>query len=212
MNQTNLQDLESFNSTIIFTFFLGFVLFLAAIFFVLWLGWWLTNRKGSKSPYSQNQLRYGEDLSYFALQRIQEFIITLQQPENSIKHLKNSAICQDTGRVFFNVLDFFGVVRLKKDFLSTRYPGNYVSWGSLTEDEKKYIASCHTSMKGFQVESSSTHYDPLQIDSYHATLKPGPLYVDKAARILLGWQSVPGTALEILVIQFPKEEPYTKEQ
>ena len=34
--------------------------------------------------------------------------------------------------------------------------------------------------------------------------RPGPLYVDIETKVLLGWKVVPGTDLEVLIVQKPK--------
>jgi hypothetical protein len=44
---------------------------------------------------------------------------------------------------------------------------------------------------------------PQEIDSFHALLKPGPLYVDRETKNLLGWKEVPGTEFEVLIVQTP---------
>jgi hypothetical protein len=58
-------------------------------------------------------------------------------------------------------------------------------------------------MHGYQTQHSSTQPDPKDINEYHAMLKPGPLYVDRVTKILMGWKEVPGTQFEVLIVQKP---------
>jgi hypothetical protein len=44
---------------------------------------------------------------------------------------------------------------------------------------------------------------PTLIEAKYAFTKPGPLYVDISTNVLVGWQIVPDTELEVLVVQKP---------
>ncbi|QLH35517.1 MAG: hypothetical protein HWD61_04665 [Parachlamydiaceae bacterium] len=89
--------------------------------------------------------------------------------------------------------------------MQKRYPGKYVSWGSLSDEQKEIIRLSHHSLEGFQTEYSSSIPAPSQIEPMYANAVPGPLYVDLDTQILLGWKQVPLTDLEVLVVQNPKE-------
>jgi hypothetical protein len=94
------------------------------------------------------------------------------------------------------------------NFLQKRYPGKYVSWGSLTEDQKKEVREQHVSLEGFQTEFSCPEPMPRAIEPKYAFIKPGPLYVDIDHKVLLGWKEVPGTEMEVLIVQKPKPKPH----
>lgn len=61
----------------------------------------------------------------------------------------------------------------------------------------------HDSLDGFQFTYSSKNPGPRQIEGRYALSSPGPLYVDLETYTLLGWKNVPGTDLEVLIVQKP---------
>ena len=81
--------------------------------------------------------------------------------------------------------------------------GNYVSWGSLTKESQDAIRDAHASLDGFQTSESSPTPSPRAIEPEYVYTKPGPLYVDLETKVLLGWKVVPGTELEVLIVQKP---------
>jgi len=94
-------------------------------------------------------------------------------------------------------------VKVDWTFLQKRYPGIWVSWGSLNSDQQRAISDAHESLEGFQTEVSSPSPAPRAIEPEYAYTKPGPLYVDIQTKVLLGWKVVPGTELEVLIVQKP---------
>jgi hypothetical protein len=118
--------------------------------------------------------------------------------------LKKASICRETGRVFPNSVTWYDKIDLDWTFLQKRYPGVYVSWGSLTDEQQEVIRNSHHSLEGFQIEFSSPYPSPKQIEAKYALARPGPLYVDIHTKVLLGWKSVPDTDLEVLIVQKPK--------
>lgn len=167
-------------------------------------GIWLTRRPSSVSPYSGLSMRTGADLSYFAAEKVLRFLYNTHEYDNRIFSLRRSAVCRQTGRIFPNAVTWYDKIELDWSFLQKRYPGVYVSWGSLTDEQQEIVRSYHASLEGFQVEFSSPHASPKAIEAKYALAKPGPLYVDIDTRVLLGWKSVPDTDLEVLIVQKPK--------
>lgn len=166
-------------------------------------GVWLSNRPNSISPYSRLPLRSAADLSYDASLSLLKFMYNLHQYDNRIFSLRNSALCRETGRIFPNARTWYGKVYVDWTFLQKRYPGKYVSWGSLTAEQQGLVRNAHDSLEGFQTDFSSPNPQPRAIAAKYAFAKPGPLYVDLDTKVLLGWKEVPDTDLEVLIVQKP---------
>lgn len=182
-----------------------FLLVTVIVLFALCVyGVWLSSQPDSLSPYSRLPMRRGSDLSYFAAEKTLRFLYNTHQYDNRIFSLKRSAVCRETGRIFPNAITWYDKIVLDWTFLQKRYPGVYVSWGSLTEDQKEIVRAAHDTLEGFQVEFSSPNPSPKMIEAKYALAKPGPLYVDLETRVLLGWKMVPYTDLEVLIVQKPK--------
>lgn len=182
-----------------------FLLVTVLVLFALCIyGIWLTRQPDSLSPYSKLPMRRGSDLSYFAAEKTLRFLYNIHQYDNRIFSLKRSAVCRETGRIFPNAITWYDKIVLDWSFLQKRYPGVYVSWGSLTEEQQEIVRSVHDKLEGYQVEFSSPNPSPKAIEAKYALAKPGPLYVDLDTKVLLGWKSVPYTDLEVLIVQKPK--------
>lgn len=177
-----------------------FVLLIAFFCF----GYWLSRRPDSVSPYTGLPLRKASGLSFYNMEKVLRYLYELHDYDNGVFELSKAAFCRDTGRIFPDALTWYERVRVDWGFLSKRLTGNYVSWGSLTEEQKKAIIDAHHRIEGFQTEISSPNPSPRQIEKKYAYLKPGPLYVDIDTKILLGWKCVPGTELEVLIVQRPR--------
>jgi len=206
VGQVELPDIESLGQAAIIIFILAFLLCIAIMVGLLWLGWWVTNRQGSVSPYTGSPMRRGEDLAFSAQLQVQHFLNSMEDPDNPVFALKYAAICKDTGRIFPDCVDIFRVIKVDWGFLQRRCRGHWVSWGSLSPLQKEEIAKRHQSLSDFQIEESSVIPRPQDVDGYHAMKKPGPLYVDPSTGVLLGWKIVPETQLEVLVVQKPKKD------
>jgi hypothetical protein len=188
-------DVTLFSLSILIVFFVLFGLFIFGI--------WLSRKQGSLSPYSRQPMRKGEELSYDSKVKVLRFLYEMHQYDNRIFELRRAAVCRETGRIFPNVITWYGVINCDWSFLKKRYPGNYVSWGSLTDDQQELVRSIHSSLKGFQIDFSSPVPHPKGIEAKYAFSKPGPLYVDVETNVLLGWQRVPETEFEVLIVQKP---------
>lgn len=188
-------DMALFGIAIIIVFFVLFGIFAFAL--------WLSRTQGSLSPYSKQPMRKGEELSYDSKVKVLRFLYEIHQYDNRIFELSRSAVCRETGRIFSNAVTWYGVIKLDWNFLRNRYPGNYVSWGSLTTDQQELIREVHSNMKGFQLDFSSPVPQPKGVEAKYAFTKPGPLYVDIDTKVLLGWQCVPRSELEVLIVQKP---------
>lgn len=169
-------------------------------------GVWLSRRKDSLSPYTRLPMSRGSDLSYYAAEQALRFLYYMHQYDNRIFNIRRAAVCRETGRIFPNVITWYGKIQVDWTFLQKRYPGKYVSWGSLTGDQKESVRNAHDSLEGFQTEFSSPYPQPKAIEAKYAFAKPGPLYVDIETNVLLGWKCIPETDLEVLVVQKPTQQ------
>ena len=176
--------------------FLGFfVVFMIALF--------IQRARPDVSPYSGLPLRAGGDLSYAAREMILRYLFKLKAYDNRMFDLSKAAVCRETGRVFPEAINIFSQIKVNWGFLTKRYPGLYVSWGSLSEEQKVEVLSHHAEVKGYQMEKSSPTSSPRLIEPEFALVKPGPLYVDFEKKVLLGWKEVPDTEFEVLIVQKP---------
>lgn len=164
----------------------------------------LLNQPPSLSPYTKMPLRRALDLSFDSKERVLRYLFSLHQYDNPLFDFEKAALCRETGRIFPNALTWYGSVKVNWSFLQKRYAGNYVSWGSLSEQQQEMIRFAHQSLDGYQTEYSSKEPAPSRIEPYFATAVPGPLYVDLDTKVLLGWKQVPLTDLEVLIVQKPK--------
>jgi hypothetical protein len=170
---------------------------------LFWFGWRLTQRSYSVSPYTGVPLRRTAEISYYSAERVLRFLYDLQQYDNRIFKLNCAAFCRETGRIFQDCVTWYDTIKIDWTFLQKRYPGHYVSWGSVSKEFQEIIRESHVSLEGFQTDRSSPTPSPRAIEPEYAYTKPGPLYVDPTTKILLGWKIVPGTDLEVLIVQKP---------
>jgi len=184
-----------FSLSILACFFLVFLAFIGA--------WWMRRREISLSPYSGMPLRRATSLSYYSIEQVLKYLYHMHQYDNRMLDIKKAALCRETGRIFPDCLTWYNVIKVDWSFIQKRYPGNYVSWGSLADDQKNAIRSLHNSLEGFQTVDSSSNPSPRLVEAQYAFEKPGPLYVDIDKGVLVGWQCVPGTELEVLIVQKP---------
>lgn len=197
-------DIESLGHSVVFVLISSFLLVLAAMSGLLWFGWWVSKKHGSLCLYTKQPMTLGIDVAASVRGFVNDFLLSHPQPENSPIDFDTAAISPETGRIFANAAFKGSFVRLGWDFLSKRYPGRYVSWGSLDELERATIRLCHNeSLAGFQTEVSSPRPLPQDVEPHFALTRPGPLYVDRTTKILIGWKEVPGTEFEVLIVQMP---------
>ncbi len=197
------QDIETLGEGAIIILLASFLLVIGVMMFLLWIGWFSSKKRGSQSPYSKQPMSLGVDIAPSIRRFVDEFMLSHPQPENEPFEFDTAAICQETGRIFPNAVFRGQFVRLGWDFLERRYPGRYVSWGSLDEQEQATLRMLHESLAGYQTEMSCPRALPSEVDSYYGLTKPGPLYVDRVKKVLLGWKEVPGTEFEVLIVQLP---------
>lgn len=191
--------------TTVWVLFLSFGI-LSAFFLLMAIflfSWWSTEKSRGISPYTGVPLRRTTELSYYYAEKVVRYMLELRQYDNRPFNLRRAAFCRDTGRIFPDCVTWYDVVKIDWTFLNKRYPGHYVSWGSLNNEQKKAIRESHTSLEGFQTDYSSPEPSPRNISTEYAEAKPGPLYVDIQTKVLLGWKEVPDTNLEVLVVQKP---------
>lgn len=168
-------------------------------------GTWINRGTSSPSPYTGRALRKGSDIHWLTIEKVLRFLYDMHDYNNRLFDFNRAAFCRDTGRIFPDSITWHGSIKVSWRFLQKRFPGNFVSWGSLTEEQKISIIDRHKSLEGFQTEFSSHTPSPRKVEKEYAYLKPGPLYVDVDSGVLLGWKWVPDTDLEVLVLQKPEE-------
>jgi hypothetical protein len=191
-------------------FSLAIIAAFAVMFLFFWLNWWMSQRAQGVSPYTGLPLRRLTETSYYSVEKVLRYLYEYKQYDNRIFKLSRASFCRETGRIFQDSITWLDLIRVDWTFLRKRYPGNYVSWGSLTNDQQDTIRQAHESLEGFQTLTSSPNPSPRAIEPDYCYTKPGPLYVDVGTYTLLGWKIVPGTSLEVLIVQKPKKSyPYT---
>lgn len=184
-------------------FMIGILVVFLGLLAVCLSGIWLSRRPDSQSPYSHMPLRRAGDLSYYTKEKVLRFLYNMYQYDNRIFEFEKAAFCRETGRIFPNAVNWYGKIDVDWTFLQKRYPGRYVSWGSLTSEQQEAVRYAHESLEGFQIEFSSPLPQPRAIEAKYAFSVPGPLYVDIETSVLLGWKEVPDTEVEILIVQKP---------
>lgn len=186
-------------------YIIGFLILasLIAVFLAIFMTWGPGFQNRSMSPYSRSPLRLASDLGYAVRDKVYIFMSNFNDYDNQPIDFSRAAYCRDTGRIFPDCITWTGAIHVDWSFLPKRHKGHYVSWGSLSSQAKQEIMRHHTSLKGFQTEISSPLASPQSIEINYAEAKPGPLYVDPATKILIGWKEVPETPLEVLIVQHP---------
>lgn len=192
----------SYSDTVFFGFTILFIFFALLISCVI--GYWLTRRAIGHSPYTGQPLRRATTLSLYSRELVLKYLYSLHQYDNRVFDFEYAAICRETGRIFPNVVTWYDMIHVDWSFIQKRFPGQFVSWGSLSDEQQQALRSSHHSLEGFQTEFSSRTPSPRLVEKEYIFMKPGPLYVDIESKVLLGWKIVPETELEVLIIQRPK--------
>ncbi len=195
------QSLVSTNGAYIVLLFLFSILFSLGL--MTWLGWKKEGIRGSLCPYTQSRLRLGTDIARSIQVLVNSFIEDLDPKDNPPIDFSKAAISEMTGRIYPDCVGANERISLDWSFLQKRFPGTFISWGSLPENEKAVFKLLHGNLDGFQTEVSSPRIRPEDVEREYALQTPGPLYVDRVNRILLGWKKVPGTYFEVLIVQRP---------
>lgn len=187
---------------------IAFSIAILVIFVILFATFWIShkimNQPPSNCPYTGRPLRRAEDLGYWEKERILRYLFTMREYHNRIFDIDRAAFCRETGRVFPDAVTWYGVVRVDWSFLQKRYPGHWVSWGSLTDLQRHAILEAHHKIEGYQMIYSSSDPNPRAITPEYAFTKPGPLYVDLETKTLLGWKIIPNSDFEVMVVQKPR--------
>lgn len=158
------------------------------------------------SPYTGYPLRKASDIHWETKEKVLRFLYRKKDFANRIFDFERAAMCRETGRIFPDCINWWGKINLDWTFINKRFPGNYVSWGSLNRDQQDFIRDKHLSLEGYQTHYSSQNPSPKKVEREYALMKPGPLYVDLETGILIGWKCVPDTDLEVLTVQRPSEQ------
>lgn len=187
--------------------FVLFVLFVGIVFALLIALFWFSRTlyisRESPSPYTGTPLRRASELPFMTKIYIERYLKQLRQYDNRPFNINKAAFCRDTGRIFPNCQTWTGAIVCDWNFLQKRYPGSYVSWGSLSKEQKEELQKAHGIIIGFQTEQSCPEPLPKMIQEDYVFTSPGPLYVDLSTQMLLGWKSVPDTDFEVLIVQKP---------
>jgi hypothetical protein len=198
------QSIEQLGAQSIVAIFAVFAVVLAMMVFLLWLNWKREGIRGDLCPYSHRPMRLGIDVARSMAEFVNAFLEEQPKPDNPPIDFARASHCPVTGRIFPLTVSTAERISLSWDFLQKRLPGTYVSWGALSEEEKGEIKLLHGSLEGFQTEQSSAKLRPEDVEIEYAMLFPGPLYVDRKTKILMGWKKVPGTYFEVLIVQRPQ--------
>lgn len=191
-----------FQQELFVTGILIFSLLFMALF--LTLGWLLTKKPNiPRSPYTNLPVRRAEGLPYETKRRVYLFLEAIHQYDNRPFKFNRALHDRETGRLFQDAIDWKGKATLDWSFLQKRYPGTWISWGSLSDELKEQIRNRHENLDGFEIYTSSKQPSPRAIEAKYSYNRPGPLYVDITTGILLGWKVVTDTELEVLVVQHP---------
>ena len=182
------------------------VLVLGLCIAAIWIGWWMQNRGRTLSPYTGLPLRKTTELSYSSLAKVHNYLTSYLQYDNRMFIIRRASYCRDTGRIFPDSVTWFGEIKMNWGFLRKRYPGNWISWGSLNKDQQDAVRAFHETLADFQTEFSCPEPAPRYIDDKFVYSKPGPLYVDLDSKTLLGWKSIPDSDLEVLIVQKPNKQ------
>jgi hypothetical protein len=201
-----MQDIESLGQNAIFLLIFSVLLMFGVFSFMLWFGWWVSIKKGSPCPYTGKPMKLGVDIAASVQQYVEAFMLSHEQPENKPFDFRFAAISEETGRIFPDCVKKAEIVSLDWSFIQKRHRGKFVSWGSLSEIEQGHIKLLHESLVGFQTEKSCLNPVPKDVTAEFSLLKPGPLYVDRETKVLLGWKEVHGTEFEVLIVQKPTYE------
>lgn len=176
----------------------------SALVVAFFLSFWIQKNQVTLSPYTKKPLRFGSNIKADIAEKVLRYLFFMRQFDNRMFDVRKAALCRDTGRLFPHAVSYFETIFVDWTFLEKRYPGAYVSWGSLSDAQKEMIKNNHHTLEGYQTEYSSTKSAPRDIEPEFAYAIPGPLYVDLETKVLLGWKEVPETSLEVLVVQKPK--------
>lgn len=180
---------------------------LIIIFFMgmfMYICWMLTRVPTAVlSPYTGMPLQRAKFLPYATKKKVALYLYKLHQYDNRPFIFKKAAYCRDMGRIYTDCVNWRNKIELDWSFLQKRYPGKWISWGSLSDPLKEKIRNKHESLDGFQTAHSSKKPSPRQVEPHFAYTKPGPLYVDLDTCILLGWKEVPDSQMEVLIVQKP---------
>jgi len=171
--------------------------------FVFWMNWRHEALRGDLCPYTGKPMRLGMDVAHSVAEMVHSFLEELGQTDNPPIDFSHAAYCPETGRIFPDCISSKERISLSWDFITKRCSGTFVSWGSLSPEEQGELKLIHSSLEGFQLQCSSSRPRPEDIEADLAVISPGPLYVDRISKILVGWKKVPGTYFEVLVVQRP---------
>jgi hypothetical protein len=184
-------------------FVLVLVLVLAGLVVYFFMMYWRVKQRQDVSPYSGMPMRYATEIPYSARDKVENYLRGLQDYDNSPFDWEKAAFCRETGRIFPKAVSWTGDIKINWTFLAQRYRGNFVSWGSLSEELRKDIIKAHGRLIGFQTAHSSKNPAARMVEEEYALLKPGPLYVDPETKIVMGWKEVPDSIFEVLLVKKP---------
>jgi hypothetical protein len=170
----------------------------------MYIGWYLTRKPSvTLSPYTSMPLWRADLLPFSTKEKVALYLQDYRQYDNRPFKFAKAAYCRETGRIFQDCQDWKHKIVVDWTFLQKRFPGNWISWGSLSDELKESIRNRHEDLEGFQTSLSSKYPSPRQIEMHIAYAKPGPLYVDLDTAVLLGWKEVPHSLMEVLIVQKP---------
>lgn len=148
------------------------------------LGWWLLNRKGSLSPFSNRPLVLGSYITYKASCEIDRFYEALQKehPENTRPDLTKATVCPKTLRIFADSLGSRQIASVRRNGLPSHFDSSWLPLEALPEPQQRQLLAKHRDHQSFE----------------------RPLWVHPRSQAIAGWQRVPNTELQVFLHFHPK--------
>jgi hypothetical protein len=182
-------------------FFIGCV----SLFLFFGGGWWIFFKKRAKSPFSNTFLEPCEKvLSFAAIEKVFRFLNRIHDEYNERFDLKRATICLKTGRIFPNTINRFGIIKIPENYIIHYAKTPLILYASLDKKIKGFLYEKDKVLQGYQTYTNLDS-SKLEIEKSVELMKPGPLYLDPKTGFFLGWQIVPGTSLELLVVKVIKK-------
>lgn len=179
----------------------------ALLLFSFWyVGWRLLwQGRKTKSPFSHYEyLMPAEQLHFTAMQYVHQFL--QNHPYSQMKvDLTSTLVCRKTGRIFSCDTKCRRTMKSAECYLMQHYSGVLVPWSTLNQEQKQNFVARHSCLKHFQLHPSGANTAFSYSDWTSADMKPGPLFVDLEAGVAVGWQCIPHTNLEIIIVQPPSK-------
>ena len=153
---------------------------LLLLYSIFLCGWLFFCRNNDSSPYARVSLLSSDSLSFFAVERVVDFLYSIRSVENPVFDISKVGVCKCTRRIFTDCVNVFGRISLNKNFLKKRYVGNWIDWNDLGLQDRRKIIDMHSDDMGLIKEQSID----IEGKEWHNPGLP-VLYVDIKTKFLL---------------------------